>query len=66
MSGFAWRALLEGGRQVGLRPREVWALTPAELAFLMGRDLSVAPLSRARLSELVRAFPDMNEVRDDG
>ncbi len=58
MTRFAWSELLRAGCALGLRPREVWDLTPAELAFLLGKDGSGAPLSRARLEELAAAFPD--------
>lgn len=58
MTTFAWRELLRAGCALGLSPRDVWDLTPAELAFLLGRDGSGAPLSRARLEELAAAFPD--------
>ncbi len=58
MSRFAWTELLRAGCALGLRPRDVWELTPAELAFLLGKDGSNAPLSRRRLEELAAAFPD--------
>ena len=47
-----------GMRGLGLKPDEFWRLTPAELQLMLGRDRSNAPLSRARLEELSRAFPD--------
>lgn len=55
---FDWRSLLRAGLMAGLPLREVWRLTPAELAFLVGREGAGAPLSRARLEELAAAFPD--------
>lgn len=58
MSRFDWPALMRAGVDLGFRPAEFWALTPAELAFLLGRDGAAAPLSRARLEELAAAFPD--------
>ena len=37
MSRFDWPSLMRAGiRGVGLRPEEVWALTPAELHLLLG------------------------------
>lgn len=66
MSRFNWAGLLEAARAIGLRPREFWALTPADLAFLLGRQSGGAPLSRARLDELAAAFPDLEGVRDNG
>ena len=58
MSRFDWPGLLRAGVGLGMRPHEFWALTPAELAFLLGREGGPEPLSRARLEELARAFPD--------
>ncbi|MCV6593733.1 MAG: phage tail assembly chaperone [Silicimonas sp.] len=61
MARFDWPALLRAGLGLGLRPAEFWALTPAELALMLGREGSGAPLSRARLEELAAAFPDQRE-----
>ncbi len=61
MTRFAWGELLRAGCALGMTPRDVWELTPAELAFLLGKDGSSAPLSRARLEELAAAFPDESE-----
>ena len=47
-----------GLKGLGLSPAHFWALTPAELMLLLGRDGSEAPLGRARLEELAQAFPD--------
>jgi len=47
-----------GLRGLGLCPAEFWALTPAELMVMLGREGGDAPLGRARLEELARAFPD--------
>ncbi len=59
MSAFDWPALMRAGMQgLGLRPAEFWALTPAELALMLGHGGGVAPLSRSRLEELAAAFPD--------
>ncbi|WP_377506383.1 rcc01693 family protein [Octadecabacter sp. R77987] len=59
MSGFDWPALMRAGmRGAGLRPAEFWALTPAELLILLGAGTGEAPMARARLQELSRAFPD--------
>lgn len=58
MSRFAWKELLRAGCALGMAPRDVWELTPAELAFLLGKDGAEPPLSRARLEELAAAFPD--------
>ncbi len=66
MSGFDWAELLEAGvRGLGLRPDEFWALTPAELRLMLGvRGNEV--MARARLDELLQAYPDKNGAKDDG
>jgi uncharacterized phage protein (TIGR02216 family) len=59
MSGFDWPGLLRAGcRGLGLRPHEFWALTPAELLMLLGRDAGDAPLNRQQLMALADAYPD--------
>lgn len=62
MARFDWPALMRAGLS-GLRltPAQFWALTPAELALMLGAGGDAAPLSRARLEELARAFPDLQE-----
>lgn len=56
---FDWPGLMRLGlKGLGLRPAEFWALTPAELMIMLGREGGAAPLGRARLEELARAFPD--------
>ncbi len=65
MSRFDWPALMQAGmRRLQLTPAQFWALTPAELGLMLGLDNAGGPLRRAKLDELIRAFPD--EVRDDG
>ncbi len=66
MSRFDWTGLMEAGRGVGLRPVDFWRLTPAELAFLLGKSGHGAPLGRARLEELAQAFPDDVSEEQDG
>jgi uncharacterized phage protein (TIGR02216 family) len=47
-----------------LTPDAFWRLTPVELRIILGVDAAAAPLTRARLNELARAFPDkMKEPR---
>lgn len=59
MSAFDWPGLMRAGLgRLGLLPREFWALTPAELMLMLGDPAGTAPLSRARLAELARAWPD--------
>ena len=56
---FAFGALLRAGISAGLKPAEVWRLTPAELQVVVGPILGPAPLGRDRLKELQADFPDM-------
>lgn len=59
MTGFDWPVLMRAGiRGLGLRPVEFWALTPAEFALMLGEGSGSAPLNRARLEDLARAYPD--------
>ena len=58
-NGLDWPGLMRAGLfGAGLRPHEFWALTPVELMVLLGRDGGSAILTRARLEELSREFPD--------
>ncbi|MCU0801099.1 MAG: phage tail assembly chaperone [Rhodobacteraceae bacterium] len=68
MSGpIDWQGLLRVGlHDLRLLPEVFWRLTPAELRIMMGVDATVAPLTRARLSELAAAFPDKWKGNDDG
>ncbi|MGH1451740.1 MAG: rcc01693 family protein [Paracoccaceae bacterium] len=59
MTRFDWPALMRAGLHgLGLKPQEFWALTPAELMLMLGAGPGAAPLNRARLDELLDAFPD--------
>ena len=59
MTSFDWPGLLKaGGRGAGVKPEEVWRLTPAELALILGQDAAARPLTRGRLAELEAAYPD--------
>ena len=40
-------------RQLGWRPHEFWAATPAELAAALAPPDAIAPLGRAELSQLM-------------
>ncbi|WP_371227059.1 rcc01693 family protein [Roseovarius sp. 2305UL8-3] len=54
-----WTGLMRAGlKGLGLRPAEFWALTPAELRLMLGRESGAAPLARDRLEELLMAYPD--------
>ena len=60
---FDWPALMAAGmRELGLKPVEFWALTPAELAFLLGRGDGQQPMNRAALYELSARFPDKEDT----
>ncbi len=63
MTRFDWAALMQAGIS-GLRltPDVFWALTPAELALMLGAGTGPVPLNRARLEELARAFPDQSKA----
>lgn len=64
MSRFDWPGLLRAGAAMGMKPGEVWRLTPAELAFLLGKEGGSAPLGRARMEELAAAFPDTKKEKE--
>ncbi|MEO1274835.1 MAG: phage tail assembly chaperone [Pseudomonadota bacterium] len=60
----AWGTLLRAGvRELGLRPDEFWALTPAEFLLIAGN----APdsMTRAGLEALMARFPD-KDTQNDG
>lgn len=62
--GFEWPALMRLGiKGLGLRPSEFWALTPAELLLMLGAGSGTAPMGRARLEELAKAFPDEDGMK---
>lgn len=58
--GFDWGGLMRAGVcGLGLRPAEVWALTPGELLLMLGGEAAGArPLPRARLDALMARYPD--------
>lgn len=63
---FDWPALMAAGmRGLGLPPDRFWALTPAELAFLLGQEGGRMPMDRAGLDALAARFPDRMET-DNG
>ena len=67
MTGFDWPGLMRAGmRGLGLRPAEFWALSPAELGWLLGKGSGASPLGRDRLNELIRAYPDRKGDGTDG
>lgn len=65
MKGLDWPGLLRVGLwRLRLRPAEFWALTPGELALMLGVGPQAAPMGRARLQALMRAHPDRTEESD--
>ncbi|ROU02403.1 rcc01693 family protein [Histidinibacterium lentulum] len=60
MARLDWAGLMRAGlRGLGLRPAEFWALTPVELALMLGAEAGApAPMMRARLEELAARYPD--------
>lgn len=65
--GIDWAGLLRAGLgNLGLAPEVFWRLTPVELRIMLGVDAAVSPLTRARLDELARAFPDKQRESGDG
>lgn len=57
--GLDWAGLMRAGiRGLGLRPDQFWALTPAELALMLGIEPKGAAMSRDKLAEMVARFPD--------
>lgn len=66
MGGLDWAALLRAGvRGLGLKPDEFWALSPAELALMLGQDEGRAGMDRAGLSALAKAYPDKVKGKQD-
>jgi uncharacterized phage protein (TIGR02216 family) len=66
MSGMDWPGLMRVGLH-GLRlaPEQFWRLTPQELRVMLGEPTAPATLTRARLEDLARAFPDIASPRPD-
>lgn len=59
MSHLDWPGLMRAGlRGLRLSPAQFWALTPAELALMLGQGATQAPLGRTGLDRLMQAFPD--------
>ncbi len=70
MSSLDWAGLMQAGlRGLRLSPAEFWALTPAELALLLGQGHgqggSLAPMRRSGLERLMQAFPDPLKGQQD-
>ena len=62
-----WPGLMRVGLTcLGMTPEAFWRLTPIELRIMLGAETALAPLTRARLEELVAAFPDKRSKGDGG
>lgn len=62
-----WCGLMQAGiGGLRLRPRDFWALTPAELQMMLGLTGDAAPMLRARLDDLLAAFPDDEKDMSNG
>lgn len=61
--GLDWQGLLRSGLHgLGLRPDQFWALTPAELALMLGIEAGAPAMTRGRLAELAARYPDRGGV----
>ena len=66
MPALDWAGMLRAGMcGAGLRPADVWALTPAELLLLVGPEPSTRPLGRGGMDQLLTQFPDSDGVGDE-
>ncbi|WP_439155833.1 rcc01693 family protein [Yoonia sp.] len=62
-----WPGLMRAGLHgLRLHPRDFWALTPSELQLMLGLSQAHMPMGRARLDDLLRAFPDTPKDMNDG
>ncbi len=67
MTAIDWAGLMQVGLNgLGMQPAEFWRLTPVELRIKLGAQAGSAPLTRARLEDLARAFPDVKRGPKDG
>lgn len=54
-----WPGLMRLGlAELRLAPAAFWALTPAELLVIAGREGRTAPMGRSRLEALAARYPD--------
>ena len=66
MKGIDWPGLMRAGLEgLGLAPEVFWRLTPMELRIMLGAEAMMPPLTRARLEDLARRYPDQKGQRDD-
>lgn len=63
--GLDWQGLMRSALRpralggLGLTPATFWALTPAELALMLGIEPGQGAMTRVRLAELAAQFPDV-------
>jgi len=61
--GLDWAGLMRAGMQVlRLHPDQFWALTPAELALMLGIDAGPQRMNRNRLADLAARYPDTSAL----
>ncbi|WP_321832484.1 rcc01693 family protein [Thalassovita sp.] len=62
-----WPGLMRAGLgQLRLMPDQFWALTPVELALMLGHFGSEKPMNRNRLKDLLQSYPDGGSPRASG
>ena len=67
MSLIDWPGLMKVGlKGLGLAPDVFWRLSPVELRTMLGDGSTQGPLTRTRLDELSRAFPDVKRETENG
>ncbi len=65
--GFDWPGLMQAGlKGLRLTPDQFWRLTPLELRIMLGAEVTAPAITRARLDELCRAFPDVKQEAGNG
>ena len=59
-----WQGLMRAGmRGLGLKPTDFWALSPAELAMMLGVEANSKLMTRSRLKLLTERYPDQQQDR---
>lgn len=70
--GLDWPGLMRVGLRppgmggLGLHPAQFWALTPAELALMLGIEPGAGQMTRDRLAELIARYPDKPGHKETG
>ncbi|MGR3198139.1 MAG: rcc01693 family protein [Paracoccus sp. (in: a-proteobacteria)] len=58
-NGLDWAGMMRAGlRELRLHPDQFWALTPAELALMLGMGSLAPRMTRSRLADLAARYPD--------